>query len=143
MTKLWTCSKCKKPIESGTGYVLVMDAATGGPPRRATDTTLKFTAEALKARPELALPAVGLGHIYTLSELEEQPDQIAFDVIHRACDPNPGSSEYWFAVERAKTLGAWCRWVHHLSSKCWMGTRDIARMLEFWFKNRGEDLHSQ
>lgn len=141
--KPWTCSKCRLPIKNGAGYVRVMDAATGGYPRKATETDLKLTAEAIARRQEQGLPAEGLDHIYALSDLEEQPDQIAFDAIHQACDPNPDSDEYWFAVERAKTLEAWCHWVHHLSSKCWMGTSDIARMIKFWFKNRGEDLHSQ
>jgi hypothetical protein len=75
-----------------------------------------------------------------MTEVEPIRPQIAFDAVHSACDPNPESDEYWFGVERAETLEAWCRWVHHLTEKNWMGTIDVRAMLAFWFKNRGLDL---
>jgi hypothetical protein len=73
--------------------------------------------------------------------LEDNPIQIAFAAVHDDYAENAGMEPYWIAVERAATLQQWCHWVHHLTEKSWMAKDDIARMLAFWFKNRGEDIY--
>jgi hypothetical protein len=82
--KPWTCSRCAKPIEPKSGYILVKDAETGGYPRRPTSTELKLKPEAI-ARGANADPAVGLG--VDMNDVEALHYQIAFDAVHRDCDP--------------------------------------------------------
>jgi hypothetical protein len=139
--KPWTCSVCKKPIAPGEGTIDIMDAESGGSPRRPTSDEERLTPEAIEERRKQGRPTeppfdgVGLG------ELAHNPIQIAFGAYHYECAQKPDMEPYWIAVERAETLEAWCRWVHHLTEKSWMSKDDIARMLAFWFKNRGEDVY--
>lgn len=77
-----------------------------------------------------------------LAKLEAPKPQIEFAAYHHACDPDPNKDPYWFDIERAPTLKSWCGWVHHLCGKTWMGKQDVERMLTFWFKNRGVDMHT-
>lgn len=137
--KSWICSVCAKPIETKAGYILIKDAETGGYPRRATSRELKLKPEAIARREANGDPLAGLG--VDLNDLERIRYEIAFDALHRECDPRPESGEYWVAVDDAATLHAWVRWVHHLTEKNWMGVLDLRRMIEFWFSNRGEHLH--
>lgn len=139
--KPWTCSKCGKPIAAGEGSVDVMDTETGGSPRRPTSNEMRLTPEAIEERRKQGRPTEppfdGIG----LFELEHNPIQVAFAAYHYDCASEPDPNPYWIAVERAETLQQWCHWVHHLTEKSWMAKDDIARMLAFWFKNRGEDIY--
>ena len=133
----WICSKCSKPLASD-GYVLIRDAERGGYPRRATATGVTLTPAAIEQRRvngQATEPP--WGGVFGLNEVALQPDQIAFEALHRKCDPNKEGSEYWIGIERLATLEDWCSLVHHVSSKTWMSTIDIGNMIEFWFKNRG------
>ena len=76
----------------------------------------------------------GAGYV----EIHRKRTLVTFSVLHRKCDPHSESNSYWFRVESASTLAKWCSWVVHLSEKTWMSKDDIGRMIEFWFKNRGE-----
>lgn len=136
--KPWTCSKCEKPIATGEGSIDVMDAETHGYPRRPTSDEERLTPEAIEERRKEGRPTQPPFDIVGLSEFEDNPIQIAFAAVHYDCAPDPDPNPYWIAVERADTLEKWCRWVHHLTGKGWMSKDDIARMLAFWFTNRGE-----
>jgi hypothetical protein len=68
--------------------------------------------------------------------LTESP-RVGIRAFHEACDPHPDSSVYLIGVERADTLEKWVDWAIHLSTKPWMGRRDLARMLTYWWSNRG------
>ena len=134
----WTCEKCSKAIRGNTGYILVMDSTTRSWPRYATPSDLRLEppkdgmpdeAKELKFMTPVDLAAMMAEWI---------PDnKIAFAVYHADCDPEPETEPYWFGVERAKTLTEWLGWIEHLSHKVWMGKRDIVRMMDFWFRNRG------
>lgn len=134
MSSPWICSRCSEPV-SRDGYVLIKDAEHGGYPRRATSTEVTLTPAAIEKRRASGRPLDD--GMYSLGELDLQNDQIAFDVLHRRCDPSPDGSEYWIGIEDLTTLEAWCWLIHHVAEKRWMGTVDIRNMIEFWFKNRG------
>ncbi len=68
---------------------------------------------------------------------------VEFDVLHHNCDPYPNASPYGIDVEHASSLELWCHKVHHLAGKTWMGRFELQLMLELWFSNRGEDIHTQ
>ncbi|TKD12363.1 hypothetical protein [Polyangium fumosum] len=139
--KPWTCSKCKKPIAAGEGSVDVMDAETGGSPRRPTSSERRLTPEAIEERQKQGRPTQPPFDGFSIGELERNPIQIAFGAYHFECVESADMEPYWIAVERAETLEQWCHWVHHLTEKTWMAKDDIARMLAFWFTNRGEDIY--
>ena len=39
--------------------------------------------------------------------------------MHRHCDPHPDGEDYWFGVERARSLAAVIDWTAHLLGKDW------------------------
>lgn len=128
-TKPWMCTHCKKPIAAGDGYILVMDPGSKGYPN---------------PQPTKSDPPTDHGMTFqSFADLKPRRPDVEYDVLHHECDPNPDTNPYWFAVERADTLEAWCGWVHHLGEKTWMGTWDMRRMIAFWFSNRGEDIYKQ
>ena len=129
-TRPWICSQCKRPIAKDEGYVLVMDAESFGWPQEPTPDELPGTED-----------ENGLRHINVFAEIP--PNKIAFDALHRACDPHPNTSPYVLEPERFETLEAWTAVVHHMCDKRWMGKYDIRKMLAFWFENRGENIHRQ
>jgi len=139
--KPWTCTKCNQPIAAGTGTIDVMDAESGGHPRRATSEETRLTPEAIEERRKNGRPTEPPFGGIRLFERAHNPIQIAFGAYHYECVQEPDAEPYYIAVERAQTLEEWCKWVHHLTRKRWMSKGDIARMLTFWFKNRGEDVH--
>lgn len=121
----WICTVCDKPVANGAGYISVEDSETGGYPRHATDRDDETKPTAM-----------------TAAEIVKQlsPPAITFRVYHADCDPRPQTTTYWFGVEEAATLKAWCRWVAQLSTKVWICKYDLKRMLQFWWENRGESL---
>jgi hypothetical protein len=138
-TKPWTCDVCKKPIASGDGYVLVMDAKTRNYPRRPTPEGVQLTPEAIEKRRAEGQPTEPPWGSFTLGEIADKPDEISFVAYHKECDPDAETNPYWISVERAETLEQWCGWVHHLCEKTWMSKHDIRELLGYWFENRGQD----
>ncbi len=56
-----------------------------------------------------------------LGELIERLEQARWRVLHRACDPNPESSDYWIGIERARTTtDLLLRTAHLLETKKWI-----------------------
>lgn len=137
--KPWTCDKCKQPIASAKGYILVMDAESHSYPQKATSTEVELTEEALEARRAKGQRTEPPFGTFSLGEVKLSRSQIEFAAFHHDCDPYPGTDPYRFSVESAKTLEAWTILVHHLCEKTWMSTYDIRNMLGFWFENRGQD----
>ena len=138
-TKPWTCDICGKPI-TGDGVIEVTDRETGCYPQRGTSTAMKLTEDALAARRMDGRTTVAPFGLVAFNEMAPTPNSIAFHAYHGTCDPHPQAISYWFGVERAATLEAWCGWVDHLCKKSWMNTPDIELMIEFWFRNRGDDV---
>jgi ribosomal protein L37AE/L43A len=139
-TKPWTCDKCKQPIASGGGYVLVMDTKTHGYPIRRTPEEAQLKPEAIEKRRAEGRPTEPPWEGVFLGEIDFKPNEISFAAYHKKCDPDGETNPYWISVERAETLEEWCAWVCHLCEKNWMGTSDLRTMIGFWFKNRGKDL---
>ena len=101
------------------------NAPPGGYPRTAT--------------PEYEIPeeAKGPSGFAEVGDLFPLPaPTIAFRACHQSCDPDERQG-YWFGVERAETLEQWVLWTLHLVEKTWFGRTDMARMLGFWWSNRG------
>jgi len=141
--KLWTCAKCKQSIAADDGYINVKDSQTGGYPRKATSDEVTLTDEAIEKRRERGQPTSPPYGMLNLGEVKWPltEDNIVFVAFHIRCDPDLDDGAYAIEVGRAPTLEAWCAWIYHLSEKTWMGKQDIAKMIHFWFSNRGDDVH--
>ena len=127
----WKCDICQRDITAReSGFIEIVDvpknAPPGGHPRTAT--------------PELTIPEelkgpTGSVNISDLFSLIPEPT-IAFRACHQSCDLDERQG-YWFDTARADTFEKWVLWTLHLVEKDWFGRTDMARMLGFWWSNRG------
>jgi Bifunctional DNA primase/polymerase, N-terminal len=98
----WACDVCGKPIADG--YVTVSYAELA---------EYRQALQAWEERIAAAYPGPWRG--YPATELLDLPDRVRWRVLHRRCDPEPDSPDYWVAVERIRTAGDVLCW----SATCW------------------------
>jgi hypothetical protein len=105
----WSCDVCKRPIPDDAGYITVPYAEIHAH-REWND---EFD-EMLRIRGNGGLA------VYTLGELNGMPDRARWHALHRSCDPNLDSNDYWIGVERIRTYPQVLEWSAHLLSKTWI-----------------------
>jgi predicted GIY-YIG superfamily endonuclease len=67
--------------------------------------------------------------IITGAELMEGPDRVPWQAWHRACDPRPDASTYWFDADRISTWEHVADWTAHLMGKNWFLDTDWQQLL--------------
>lgn len=112
----WCCSECGDPIDDDAGYVAV------------------DTAEAIRveqAHEEFDRQRRESGAMFIdMAALLALPKAARWFAAHRRCDLNPGrASDYWFGVERCRTIGELLDWNSHLAEKRWVAHTDWARFI--------------
>lgn len=107
----WRCDVCKEPVKNGTGYIEADTRTAQAYGRAYVDFEAK---EHEKAKASGGWPRVDLEALWDL------PDPGAWHVYHRACDPEPDYSGYWFAIERCRTQTQLLDWTAHLMEKNWL-----------------------
>lgn len=112
MAIIWNCDQCAKPIDDGTGYVAV------------SYSDIRKTEEAREAW-EKANP----GPVYRGDVLMAYPEDARWHALHADCDPMPDSGDYWFAVERIRTIAQALDWTLHLMEKVWLPCTDWVAFL--------------
>lgn len=120
----WVCDVCGKPVADGKGYLLVDQGAAveSYQARRELDRA-QFEKEAAdRAAGGLGLVPVDLAGYMELSH----PN---WRVLHGDCDTAPPAYDYWFAVERCRTLAQLLDWNAHLHGKNWLDRTDWDRFI--------------
>lgn len=110
----WECRYCQEPIKDGTGYVFARNAE-----RRA------YNQEA--AGREAAGPRI----VTFDMAFWKQAGKAKWLAAHGACDPAPGASDYWYAVERLRTFEECVEFAAHVSEKSW--ARNQTNISEFLY----------
>lgn len=106
---VWNCEVCGHPIEDVQGYLTVS--------YRDIRLHEEGWAEFKRRKSEEA----GSSWVfYSVLELDEVPHRAAWKALHRYCDPNPDSNDYWFDVERIRTYREVIGWTAHLMGKKWI-----------------------
>ena len=103
-TLVWTCDECGGPIKDGDGYITVDYADIREHRARVADWNGRHPR----------------GTIYSLAETFDYPMPCQWRVLHRGCDLNLESEDYWIAVERIRTPAALIHWAAHLGAKTWI-----------------------
>ena len=116
---VWRCDVCGEAIADDDGYLCADWSAASrceDEQRRARAATARRAEE----RGDGLIPAS------TITSLSRVP----WCVYHRACDPEPERGDYWFGVERCRTLAALLDWNVHLCAKPWVvGHTDWPRFI--------------
>lgn len=112
MAITWTCDGCDKPIADGEGYIAV------------AYSDIRKTEEAREAW-ERANP----GPMFTGAALMAYPKDARWHALHRDCDPLPDAADYWFGVERLRTIRHALDWTLHLMEKVWLPCTDWVAFL--------------
>jgi len=109
----WLCAACGEPVRARTGY-LTLDQRVAWVRERAW---VEYKRQCILDNPSNEL------RVRAVSEMPSE--KVArWDAWHRNCDPRPDSADYWFAVERADTVGKLLHWTAHLAEKEWVGHSD-------------------
>ncbi|KXF51065.1 hypothetical protein AXA44_15465 [Rhodococcus sp. SC4] len=111
------CDECHRPIEDGDGYVHLAypPAQADEGEGKATESGgfLMVTAATIKL--EVPKPPPPTTTVPTRH----------WETHHRRCDPHPNRDDYWYAVERMRTLVDLAHRTKHLSeTKRWFPTTD-------------------
>ncbi len=114
----YACDACEKPVDPGCGYIhcdqrLVHDYRAT---RDEQETRIRATHDGLL--------------VYSGPELAAIPEVPPWQVHHRACDPNPEGSDYWFDVGRADSATKMLDWTAHLLAKNWFSDTGWAEFLQ-------------
>jgi len=110
---VWTCSTCCQPVANGRGYVCVDSNQAGL--THARHETVDFEYRKRQEAEGSLVP-------YPLDEVWDDP--VPWAAYHHGCDPRPDSGDYWFAVERCRTLAEFLHWSAHLLEKRWFAHTD-------------------
>lgn len=107
---VWICDVCQEPIEDDRGYITLSYADLGRYRR------------GVKAFDErIAEKYPGPLKCYPISELlHHYPELAHWRVLHRKCDPNLQSDDYWISVERIRTAAELVHWCAHMLGKNWI-----------------------
>ena len=104
----WSCDICETPIGDDDGYITVSDHEI----RRYKTEVSTWNAAHPKNQDGLT--------IRPLSDWNDYPERVRWRVLHRGCDPNPKSVDYWIGVERIRTYPRVLEWTAHLMEKTWL-----------------------
>jgi hypothetical protein len=75
-----------------------------------------------------------------LDAFDRYPRAPHWAVLHRACDPQPESDDYWIGVERIRSLADVVAWSGHLVGKTWLPATDWAVLLRRIGREAGGSL---
>ncbi|MGI5414249.1 hypothetical protein [Actinomadura luteofluorescens] len=106
---IFECDGCGKAVTGSAGYVHVDMAEVN----EAADKSAVFKDD------EILSPEV----------MTEYPKAVAWQVHHEACDPRPGSGDYWFGVDRCDTWPKLTHWTGHLMEKSWLAHTNWSSIL--------------
>lgn len=111
---IWLCDVCERQVLGTDGYIHLDTAATW--------RVKMARAEAKRQREATAKDEGHSGFVVvSVAELLDGPDDVQWEVHHRACDPDPDrDADYWFTVDRAATVSHLLDWTLHLSEKRWI-----------------------
>lgn len=109
---IWICDSCGDEVKDGAGYVHINTGAI-----HEAEVTWKQWA--------IDNP----GPAYTGTALLEHPDDAPWLVHHTDCDPDPGASAYWIAVERIRTFRRALEFTLHLQGKRWLRVTDWSEFM--------------
>ena len=120
---IWMCSICDKPIEDGEGYVVVNE----GDATRAEEEKRSWDTEHDRAM--------------TFDEMSERPEQVAWRVLHAACDSEPDEQEvYQLDVERIRTAWDALSWTSHLIGKPWLSATNWSSLIRRISAEHGAEI---
>lgn len=106
---VWLCDECGAPVEDGDGYLTV---------KYADIREYKRSHDAFDEAHRRPNGWV----VYNLAELDEIAGLARWSVLHRNCDPDPESEDYWYAIERVRTYADLLERTAHLLGKTWLPT---------------------
>jgi hypothetical protein len=113
----WRCEQCGQPVDDGAGYITVNYHAI---------FAYEHAAEAWERKhkpPTLWTPL-------NLNTLQEYPELVRWRILHRACDPEIESVDYWIRIERVRThADLLARTAHLLETKSWLQSTNWAEFI--------------
>lgn len=115
-TIVWRCDICDEPVRAGDGYIEV-DMREVARYERAWDEYQ----ERQKAERAEFFGAVGTTVDFLVGDY---PRQARWHVYHRACDPEPDYSGYWFDIGTADTHRKMVDWAAHMFHKVWINATE-------------------
>lgn len=107
------CQICKKSVASA-GYVRVSHADVNKA-RAARERRDEYFAEKKRRLGNFAGSM-----IEGREEWDLVPHPAQWTVLHRACDPDPEGSAYWYEVDRIDTYPKFLSFIAHVSGKGWV-----------------------
>lgn len=110
---VWTCDVCLRPINKGDGYVEM--------PRSERNRFTRETKDWQAAHPK---PTDGSLHVLTGGDILGMPQPAKWNVLHKACDPEPEASSYFIDVERINDIEKMLEWCAHFHHKKWITDTD-------------------
>lgn len=114
----WPCDICGEKVEDGEGYLTVS--------YRDIAQWEQWHEEFDRSRRERAQGGITF---YCVSDLNDMPPRAAWKVLHRRCDPEPASSDYWYEIGRIRTPADVFARTAHLMGKRWINSTDWQNVL--------------
>ena len=119
----WACDVCGRPARGPDAYVCVDVRRAFEVWREHDRLDAEWEAEWRAAHPQGGLKT------RSISDFDVYPDLVPWEVVHRACDPNPERDDYWFSLDRCDTEARLLAWTAHLVDKTWLVWTDWAGLL--------------
>ena len=119
---VWACDVCDLPVDDEAGYVTIRYADLDEHERAGRDFEAKLDAK-YPCGP-------GRLRVVPLTEYSDAPGLVRWRILHRDCDPDPDSCDYWIGVERIRTQGQALEWCAHLlETKRWLPKTNWPRIV--------------
>lgn len=106
---VWNCDVCNRPIADGRGYICVS--------YREMDKTEQARLSWKQKERE-----AGFGKTSAIVWLNELPDlqPASWQALHGECDPEPDRLDYFYNIERCRTIFQFIECTAHLLGKTWI-----------------------
>lgn len=118
----WTCEVCSTPIKGKDGYLTIPYAEINAEEKRNRER--EEARYAAKMRGDI----LGMNPPINLAELMEHRGP-HWRVLHRKCDPDPESGDYWLDVSALRTHAQLLRTTAHLMGKGWILDTDWSQVI--------------